>query len=218
MTEKKDTPSVNNSIQTRLSGVMLMVLVFALGINFFIFSQIQNAVTRIDAVFSSNVDVNELSEALELVENTVYEYLNTKSTETLENYYRYDQNYKNLIEDLNDKNMDSEVKMLEKNIRRMSESYLDQTNETVQAKRGRNVEKYKTSYETENQLYEYINTYIYKLNNLRFKTNSASPSSRRGSNSAVRIKVSGICERSSSRIGAKYGFCLSFGLLSYSLR
>lgn len=111
---KKDTPSVNNSIQTRLSGVMLMVLVFALGINFFIFSQIQNAVTRIDAVFSSNVDVNELSEALELVENTVYEYLNTKSTETLENYYRYDQNYKNLIEDLNDKNMDSEVKMLEK--------------------------------------------------------------------------------------------------------
>ena len=78
MTEKKDTPSVNNSIQTRLSGVMLMVLVFALGINFFIFSQIQNAVTRIDAVFSSNVDVNELSEALELVENTVYEYLNTR--------------------------------------------------------------------------------------------------------------------------------------------
>ena len=60
---------------------MLMVLVFALGINFFIFSQIQNAVTRIDAVFSSNVDVNELSEALELVENTVYEYLNTKVPE-----------------------------------------------------------------------------------------------------------------------------------------
>ena len=63
--------------------------------------------------------------------------------------------------------------MLEKNIRRMSESYLEQTNETVQAKRGRNVEKYKTSYEDENELYEYINVYIYKLNNLRFKTNSA---------------------------------------------
>ena len=44
----------------------------------------------------------------------------------------------------------------------MSESYLDQTSETVQAKRGRNVEKYKTSYEEENELYEYINVYIYK--------------------------------------------------------
>ena len=107
------------------------------------------------------------------MESTVYEYLNTNSSQALENYYRYEQNYRNLLEDLNDRNLDNEAKMLEKNIRRMSETYLDQTNETVQAKRGRNVEKYKTSYETENQLYEYINTYIYKLNNLRFKTNSA---------------------------------------------
>ena len=69
-----------NSIQTRLSGVMLLVLVFALGINVFIFKQIHTAVTRIDAVFSSNTAVNELSESLEQVESTVYEYLNTKST------------------------------------------------------------------------------------------------------------------------------------------
>lgn len=57
-----------NSIQTRLSGVMLLVLVFALGINVFIFKQIHTAVTRIDAVFSSNTAVNELSESLEQVE------------------------------------------------------------------------------------------------------------------------------------------------------
>ena len=36
-----------NSIQTRLSGVMLLVLVFALGINVFIFKQIHTAVTRL---------------------------------------------------------------------------------------------------------------------------------------------------------------------------
>ena len=173
MKDEKEFSAVKNSIQTRLSGVMLLVLVFALGINVFIFKQIHTAVTRIDAVFSSNTAVNELSESLEQVESTVYEYLNTKSTQALENYYRYEQNYKNLIEELNDRNLDNEVKMLEKNIRRMSESYLEQTNETVQAKRGRNVEKYKTSYEDENELYEYINVYIYKLNNLRFKTNSA---------------------------------------------
>lgn len=110
----KEISSVKNSIQTRLSGVMLLVLVFALGINVFIFKQIHTAVTRIDAVFSSNTAVNELSESLEQVESTVYEYLNTKSTQALENYYRYEQNYKNLIEELNDRNLDNEVKMLEK--------------------------------------------------------------------------------------------------------
>lgn len=52
MRQGKEISSVKNSIQTRLSGVMLLVLVFALGINVFIFKQIHTAVTRIDAVFS----------------------------------------------------------------------------------------------------------------------------------------------------------------------
>lgn len=169
----KNISSVKNSIQSRLIGVMLLVLIAVLGINVFIFGQIHMAVTKIDAVFSSNTAINELADGLERVESTVYEYLNTKSSEALENYYRYEQNYKNLIENLNNRNLDNEVKMLEKNIRRMSESYLEQTNETVQAKRGRNVEKYKASYETEKQLYGYINSYIYRLNNVRFKINSS---------------------------------------------
>lgn len=173
MKDEKEFSAVKNSIQTRLSGVMLLVLIFALGINVFIFAQIRTAVGRIDAVFSSNTAINELSDSIEQVESTVYEYLNTNSSQALENYYRYEQNYRNLLEDLNDRNLDNEAKMLEKNIRRMSETYLDQTNETVQAKRGRNVEKYKTSYEDEHKLYEYINSYSYKLNNLRFKMNSA---------------------------------------------
>ena len=84
MRQGKEISSVKNSIQTRLSGVMLLVLVFALGINVFIFKQIHTAVTRIDAVFSSNTAVNELSESLEQVERTVYEYLNTKSTQALD--------------------------------------------------------------------------------------------------------------------------------------
>ena len=70
--------------------------------------------------------------------------------------------------------MDSEIKMLEKNIRNMSETYLEKTGQTVQAKRGRNVERYKSYFEEETQLYAYINSYIYDLNNLQFRQNSAS--------------------------------------------
>ena len=150
-----------------------MVLVFVVCVNFFIFEQIHTGVDRIDAVFSSNTAINDLSETLTRLESTVYEYLNTKGSKALENYYRYEQEYRQLLDELNNRNVDSEVKMLEKNIRQMSESYLSQTSETVQAKRGRNIEKYKSSYEKEQKLYEYINSYIYKLNNLRFRMNSA---------------------------------------------
>ena len=88
MKDAKEFSAVKNSIQTRLSGVMLLVLVFALGINVFIFAQIRTAVGRIDAVFSSNTAINELSDSIEQVESTVYEYLNTNSSQALENYYR----------------------------------------------------------------------------------------------------------------------------------
>ena len=47
MKDAKEFSAVKNSIQTRLSGVMLLVLIFALGINVFIFAQIRTAVGRI---------------------------------------------------------------------------------------------------------------------------------------------------------------------------
>lgn len=172
MTEKRKFPEFH-SIQTKISGVMILVLGFILCINLFIFIQINSAVQRIDAVFSSNVTINELSDTLDQVQSTVYEYLTTKSSQALENYYRCEQNYRELLDDLNDRNIDSEIKMLEKNIRKMSESYLDQTELAVQAKRGRNVERYKEAYENQTRIFQYINSYIYRLNNLQFRQNSS---------------------------------------------
>ncbi len=122
MREQKESLSVQNSIQTRLSAAMVLVMIFVVCINFFIFEQIHMGVDRIDAVFSSNTAINDLSESLNKLEGTVYEYLNTKGSKALENYYRYEQDYRQLLDGLNDRNVDSEVKMLEKNIRKMSVS------------------------------------------------------------------------------------------------
>lgn len=162
----------NKSIQTKIIWTQVLMMVCILLMNLFIYQQLNRTMQRIDAVFSSNVTVNELSETLEQIQDNVYEYLNTKGSAALEDYYRYEQEYRTMIEQLNNQNLDSEVKMLEKNIRNMSETYLTRTNDTVQAKRGRNVEKYKSLYEEETQLYEYIKFYMYKLNNLRFHLNS----------------------------------------------
>ena len=117
MRKRKESLSVQNSIQTRLSFVMALVMVFVVCINFFIFEQIHTGVDRIDAVFSSNAAINDLSDTLNKLEGTVYEYLNIKGTKALENYYRYEQDYRELLDKLNDRNVDNEVKMLEKNIR-----------------------------------------------------------------------------------------------------
>lgn len=61
---------------------------------------------------------------------------------------------------------------MEKNIRALSEQYLSVTNYTVELKRGRNVEKYKVSYEEATNLYDVLGTFIYSLNNQQFMQNS----------------------------------------------
>ena len=55
------------------------------------------------------------------------------------------------------------TKILEVIIRNMADTYLRYAEETVQAKRGRNVEKYNTVYSTALQNYKYVQAAIYRL-------------------------------------------------------
>ncbi len=163
---------IMNSIQNKLIILISAVMVMALLINLFIYNRINRMVQQVDTVFASNVTVNDLTDNLTLIEDNIYEYLNTKSSSALENYYRYSQNYETLLEELNDTVTDDPALMLELNIRRMSATYLRQAEETVAAKRGRNVEQYRNGYEKQEQLYRYINQYIYELDRIRFADNS----------------------------------------------
>ena len=161
-----------NSIQTRMVAVLTMMLGVILCVNFLIFGQINSMVERVDQVFVSNVSISDLAAVLDGVQQEVGEYLSTKSSYALENYYRFEQSCRDMIGELNGENVDNDLRMLEKNIRNMSESYLDKTGETVLAKRGRNVERYRMLYEEQTRLYRYIHRYIYELNSERFALNS----------------------------------------------
>jgi sensor histidine kinase YesM len=133
---------------------------------------INKSIGTIDEVYKSNVGLNDLIDTLTGVQDNLYEYLNTKSSESLENYYRSEQDYSNLISELNGKIIDNDMILMQKNIRNMSETYLKIVDDTVDAKRGRNIEKYKNNYEKATVMYDYISTYINSLNNEQFKYNS----------------------------------------------
>ena len=76
------------SIQTRLTLTMALMLMVMLVVNLFIYGQINSMVRRIDAVFASNVTIGEITDTLEEVRSNVFEYLSTKSSSALEDYYR----------------------------------------------------------------------------------------------------------------------------------
>ncbi len=160
------------NIQTKLIFVFILTSLIVFAVNLFVYVNLNQMISKIEEIYASNVNLNELAEALTDVQNGMTGYLNTKSSDAIEQYYRSEQDYANLLSDLNVKTTNSDMKLMEKGIKNMSDTYLEITNETVQSKRGRNIEKYKNSYEEAYTLYSYINTYIYSLNNEQFKYNS----------------------------------------------
>lgn len=165
----KDVP-LGRKVLLAVVSIMLLML----GINIILYSQVNKTIRRMDTVYSSNVDLTELSDSLSAVQESLYAYLSVKTSDSLENYYRSEQTYRNLLEKLGSQISSNPTMLLERNIRRMSESYLALAEEAVSAKRGRNVEKYKELYDNSQKLYSYINTYIDELNSQQFRNNSAS--------------------------------------------
>lgn len=160
------------SISTKLISIFILITGILFITNLSVNAYINQSLRKVDTVYSSNIISNKLSEKLKDVQTYVYEYLNTKSSAALVNYYKSEQEYRSLIENLNDKIIDDNMLMLEKNIRNMSDTYLNLTDETVKEKRGRNIEKYKTSYEETKLLNQYINSFISNLNTEQLKQNS----------------------------------------------
>lgn len=149
---------------------IIAALLFIMNIVFY--SRLNQSMQKIDSVYSSNVDMTLLSDSFGAVQDNMFLYLKVKSSEVLRDYYQSEAKYRELLGKLNDQNINNSVKLLEKNIRMMSETYLSYTADTVSAKRARNVESYKEKYEQTTQLYDYIRSAIDELNNQLFINNN----------------------------------------------
>ena len=160
------------SLQFKISSIYIVTNLLILVMNMVLLGGINSMSTSLDMVYQDNLHLNELTDALGAVQDDMTDYLNSKTSDSLEDYYRSEQNYRTLIQDLNEEITGSSFDRMERNIRRMSESYLDSVGQTIEAKRGRNVEKYRFHYENATQMYGYINTCISSLNMEKFKSNS----------------------------------------------
>ncbi len=162
------------SIRLKMLLVFIITTLIILLSNLFMYVNVNHMVDRLDEVYLSNISLNELADTLTEVQSSMTDYLNTRTSDAMEDYYRNEQDYSNLITELNDEIYGNDLKLMERNIRNMSQEYLSLTNQTIEAKRGGNVEKVKARYERAMVFYGYIRTYIYSLNNEQFRTNVSS--------------------------------------------
>ncbi len=161
------------SMGQKLVLIFMYTSIVVLGGHVVTYININHTLSKFDVVYGSNLKLTELSEALDNVQSNMYEYLSVKSSESLEAYYISVQDVEEKITRLNDKIYDDSSLLMEKNIKNMTEVYLEITMEAVQAKRGRNIRKYNEGYNQAANIYNFINTYINSLNDSQFKRNSS---------------------------------------------
>lgn len=162
------------SLQWKISSIYILTNLLVCLVNILLILGINRMSNEMELVYWDNLHLNQLSEALEAVQDSMTDYLNAKTSDSLEEYYRNSQDFLALVNELDDEVTGNSFDRMRRNIKHMSGRYLEITDQTIEAKRGRNVEKYRIRYENATQMYDYINTYIYSLNNQQFKNNSES--------------------------------------------
>ena len=121
------------TLQQKLTGLFISTSIVILAVNLVMYGIINETTRQVENVYVSNVTLNELSDMLDDVHEHMEEYLNTKSSDSMEAYYRSEQDYRELMDRLNVKVIDNDMLLMEKNIYHLSKSYLELTAEVIQA-------------------------------------------------------------------------------------
>lgn len=160
------------SIRNKLLVIFMIPTIMLLSINAYINAEINTMIDGISGIYASNTMLNELQISLTQVHHYLETFLDTRDTEAIEGYLRNQQEFSNRLEQLNGRLLDDDSMITQKNIRSISEEYIRTADRAVEAKRGRNVVKYKEYYDDADRLFSYINSYIYSLNSRQLQCNS----------------------------------------------
>lgn len=160
------------SVQTKIGGICIITNIVVFILDLVLVLGMNGLSSNVEQVYQANINLNVLSDALTSVQDSMTAYLSVKTSDSLEAYYRDEQAYANLLTELNDSVIGDEYALMERSIKHMSEQYLTMTGQAIEAKRGRNVEKYRMRYENATEIYTYIHTYINSLNNEQLQANS----------------------------------------------
>ncbi|MCR5120393.1 MAG: histidine kinase [Lachnospiraceae bacterium] len=162
----------SRSLSVKVSGIFIIANLFIFLVDLMLLAGVNRMFTEMEETYRENRQLNELSNALDSVQRSMTEYLDSKSTDSLSDYYLSEQRYAELSGQLDKRVTDRAYDRMERNISYMSEDYLSEVALTIEAKRGRNVEKYRIQYEEASKLHGYIKEYIRSLNEERFASNS----------------------------------------------
>ena len=170
---KKETQKLRfYGIQAKLLCIFFIIYFVIFLTSFVLYESTHNKMEQIEKTYTSNANLMEMQKNLKQMQQAVSVYLNTKDRDSLEKYYDCVNDHEKLSANLNMDTVDDENLIMEKNIRNLSQVYISLLDKAIEAKLGRNIEKYEKSFMEASKIYQYLDAGIYGLNNLQFHSNS----------------------------------------------
>lgn len=93
---------LNLSLQGKISSIYILTNLFVCLVNILLILGMNRMSNEMELVYQDNLKLNELLAILDDVQNNMTDYLNAKTSDSLEKYYRSSQDYQALVEELND--------------------------------------------------------------------------------------------------------------------
>lgn len=172
MTKWIKTAWDNLSLRYKMLLTFIVPVFLILFANVYMYVSINVTLEKVNAIYITNINLSDLSDNLTTLQSSLREYLENKGTSALDSYYRAEQEYRDSLRQIESHSMDPAIAVMEENIINQSERYLVIIQDAVQAKRGRNVEKYRENYGQALAISEDIQNCIYSLNNKKFRSNT----------------------------------------------
>lgn len=160
------------SVRRQLSLSFALTIAIILIVNIIVFLIIDAELKGYDEAYSSNKYNSSFSDKIDEVQVNLTDYALTKSSISMEEYYKKIEDLKKIVDNINYSEIDEKVWGMQKDLVMMTQEYIVLTNETVQNKRGGNIQKYKESYDKATKMYSYIKDYLYSVNIAQFQLNN----------------------------------------------
>lgn len=160
------------SIRFKLMIVYIIASFLVFMINSAMYLSINRMDNKIEEIYAGNIAISEVLASLNGTQNSLEEYLNTKSSDAMEAYYGYSQKLQEQLENLQIQVAEEKVQYMVNDVKHMTESYLEVTESTIYAKRGRLIGRYKLSFEKASHIYQYIQSYLNAVHQNVFQTNT----------------------------------------------
>ena len=92
----------NLPLRIKMTGISLAVNMLVFIINIVLLVAMNQMSDKIDTVYRANLQLNEISSSIKRVQESMTEYLDTKTSDSLEDYYRSSQVFSELTDALGD--------------------------------------------------------------------------------------------------------------------